>query len=187
VKANAKFSCYSEPEWRTIAAEVRRVSSSVDMIGLRDKLERLGRYYVSDSIQFDRDYGLTTRCIEARQHYLCISYMKVRPRAHLNAHKPALDCYFKWLLYTWSSIGGDWLGRPTTKAIRYFISACVRPVAEPKHTTDDAIWERLDRLDQYDRDFAAASGVARVGRYVKRKRTLTDVSFADLPSNANEL
>src|SRR6516164_9572031 len=48
--AAAKFSHYSEHERSAIAAEVRRLknSSSVDMIGLIDKLERLGRYYASD-------------------------------------------------------------------------------------------------------------------------------------------
>jgi hypothetical protein len=119
--------------------------------------------------------------------------MGERPQAHLNAHKAALDWYFKSLLYMWSSNKGDWEGSPTTKAIRNFISACVRPVAEPKHTTDRAIWERLDRLDQFDRDFAAACRVMRVGGYFKRKRTLINGCFADrpdqrlLPSNVNEL
>ena len=50
--ANVKFSRYSEGEWCAIVKEVARVSSSVERhvanrIGLRDKLEQLGRDYVS--------------------------------------------------------------------------------------------------------------------------------------------
>ena len=50
--ANVKFSRYSEGEWCAIVKEVARVSSSVERhvankVGLRDKLEQLGRDYVS--------------------------------------------------------------------------------------------------------------------------------------------
>jgi hypothetical protein len=47
MKADRKFSCYSEREWEAIAAVIARLLPFVDMTGLRERLELLGRAYVS--------------------------------------------------------------------------------------------------------------------------------------------
>jgi hypothetical protein len=47
MKADRKFSRYSEQEWGLIAAVIVRLLPSAAMTGLRERLERLGRVYVS--------------------------------------------------------------------------------------------------------------------------------------------